>query len=235
VTRNIFLQRVIIFIFFIGIIIITVITALSISKNLLETDKSSTALIKFSQVIENLLKKELSRPAGRFTRFFISENYPVFATAKDYQKAYDSFTDDEYLFYKNLLDKIKFIEFNLKNRNSLPVFFDNSSQYLFYPLNNINAVNQEELSLNFKQAFLKKDYIENRGNNLANSQKLLNYIYIKLFPDKKFLILISPPIDPDPLYPNNKRQVILICLQQKEAETKPTTSHIEKVILTNKN
>lgn len=231
-NRNIFFQRTLIFILLIGFLIITFISTILITKNFVENDKSTIALKRSCQIIKNLLKKELLKPPVRFSSFFNGNN-SIFETAKEYQVAYDTFSAEQDTFFQNIYENINYIELNLRNRNYLPVFFDNSSQYLFYPLNNIKAARQEDLAVNFKKAFLKKDYHENRGQSLTHIHKLLNYLYIELNPDKKILVLISPPRDPDPLYPNNKRELIIFCLQKKEGDIKAYSSYIEKVKLSN--
>jgi hypothetical protein len=232
VNRNLFFQRVLIFISFLSLLIIIFIYTSLITKSFYENDKATIALKRVEMIIKNLLKKELLKPRVRFSSFFINGNSSLLQTREDYQKAYNAFDRDEKLFFKNLTGNIYLIDLNLRNKNNLPVFFDNYSQYEFYPLGYIKANNQEDLIVNFKNTFLKRENIEGRENPPENSEKLLNYIYVDLFPDKKIIILLSVPFDPDPLYPNNSRQAIIICLQKK-AEGKTFSSYIEKVNLNN--
>jgi hypothetical protein len=220
-------------VFFAGILLVFLTTTIFTTKNFLENDKATNSLKSINQKVKNILKKEMVKPKVRFSSFFVTGNNLLLETAKDYQVAYDTFSENEKLLIKFLPEKIKIIDLNLENRNSLPLLFDNSTQYFFYPLNFVKSTSLEEMGIKFKQAFQKNNYFEIKDKEINRTPRILNYFYIDLEPGNKILILLSAPRDPDPLYPNNKRQAIILSFQKKAGQTNVYSTFSDSFTLSN--
>ena len=197
---------------------------------MVERDRATITLKRTGNIIGNLLRKELSKPPYRFTSFFLPVNKNLYNTPSEYQLSYEEFLKNQNTLNKNIAQKVEFIESSIKVGNGLNAFTDNKSGYFFYPVNYIKIDNLSDISGNFKNMFLQSNNV-NYDFVINKTDKFLNYFFIEVKPDKKILILLSAPKDPDPFYPNNKRQAIIICLKNSDT----FLSHVETFSFSNGN
>lgn len=211
--KNIFANKVFfVSIFFLFLIIISLTFVFSALK-LINTDIYPYDLKVATNSIENIIKSEMVNKPSRFTSLFYIKNKPILNNIDEYRSAYRNFSTSFSSLYKGINVKVKYIEKNIAENNNAPAFIDNVSGYLFYPVSYLEINKVEELKNNRNKLFFTKKNSE-VNEELINDGKILNYIFIN-FNDKSFIVLISPPYDPDPLYPNNKREIVIISIKKK--------------------
>lgn len=172
----------------------------------------------FIQDLDNSEEKKFLKKKYRFTTFFSVNNQSFLDTQLSYRNSYNSFKNAKSIFYSDINDISKYINRYYDKNNFLPVFWDNSSDFVFYPIMSIKYNSQSEFENKLEEIF-KNNYqdIILRKESIKNS-KILNYIYIDYEKNKKILVLISAPLDPDPLYPGNKRMIFTVNIERNQNE-----------------
>ncbi len=163
-----------------------------------------------SKNIENVLKIEFSEKKYRFTTFFNTNNESFIKSQNEYKKSYDSFKKVKDTFYINLKYKIRYIDDFYSKNKILPAFVDNSSNFVFYPIIYLKYDTQSEFINDLSNIFENNYQDTSLRIDSIKDSKILNYIYIDYKKDHKIIILISSAFDPDPLYPDNKRLIMIL-------------------------
>lgn len=204
--KNILEQKIFTHFSFMVILLIIFIFLLLITKIIVEGGNKNVSLKFSGNLIKNVLTKEIIKPKSRFTSFFVSENINILNNIGEYKKAYYSFSEDKKILVSGIINNFSYINRIFENKKELPVFFDDISKYTFIPLKPIKVKSLQELGNNFESIFYHevKKSIKPFLNN-----KVVNYIYIDVNSDNIFLILLSCPYDPDPLFPNNRRMAMV--------------------------
>ncbi len=179
-----------------------------------ESDSNVIELKKDAESIKTVLEKSINNPPSRFTSFFYYKNITFLKNIDDYRYSYNIFSKDTKDLYDGISSKIEYIDKLLIKKEQLPAFVDNNTNYLFYPIsyNKINNINELE---KISDKLLINVNNQDINENIVKAGKFLNYLFIEIA-DKKFIILISPPYDPDPLHPDNKRDFLIIGIKKNE-------------------
>lgn len=201
------------------------ITDYFVNKNLLNNNQKL-----ISNVIENEIKDNILAKKYRFSTFFTSTYKPIFNNINNYRKSYTNFNKGYESFYKEIEAKFIYINKSLNEKNSLPVFSDKESGFLFYPVAYIKYENSRDIKAQINKIFSNNyQYINIEQEKILDS-KFLNYIYFEDKNNRKTILLISSPLDPDPLYPDNKRAFFII---NSNSKNKDGSVYIKSFILKN--
>lgn len=206
------LEKVFLPYFLIFIISIPIVFFLSfdINENIVLKRANNTNTRYISELIEKSLKQEFIKKNHRFTTFFSADNSSFIKKEVNYQKSYNDFKNNQSNLYKNVDEKINHIKQSFQENNLLPVFLDGNSDFVFFPVAFIKDDSIKNLEDKLKDIFKLKYQDIDFKREIIKDSKILNYILIDFKNNKNILILISSPLDPDPLYPDNRRILLQI-------------------------
>lgn len=153
------------------------------------------------QVFKKVIQKEYLKYPHRFTIVF-NKNNPT--GLKKYKKQYDNFFYNEERFINEINKKIPFI--NLSDKANILPSID-TGDFLLTPLKPV-IIDDNKLTYEIEKIF---KYNENKF--IYNDKIIIEYLYISIN-NNKVIFLIFPPYDPDPLFPENRRNFIIIGYEQ---------------------
>lgn len=204
------IQKRISYILIIGFVfLIFFLSAISMINSLVFNSGKKNNLKSTSNMLEIKVKDMFLQKKYRFTTSFNPKNKTFFTFPTDYKKSFNFFSDNNKQLSKSAYINIDFIKNNYLKKSNLPVFFDKHSKFLFVPVSYIKYNNSTDDLLNK----LDNIFLLNNNSNFELTKiddlKILNYVFIES-ENNQILLLISSALDPDPLYPENKRSFIII-------------------------